>query len=250
MHLLYLDDSGSAPNMSEEYFVLGGLSVFEAQAHFFTSELDKLAQSIDPQNPHVVEFHASEIFARRVHPWKDMTREEARGVIKSVLKILADSYDTARAFACVVHKNSYRDLDPVEIAFEDLCSRFDMYLSSQRDSGDRQRGLLILDESSHETSLQRMARDFRTLGTRWGVLRNLADTPFFVNSKSSRLVQMADHIAYATFRRFQMRDAQYFDIISGKFHSIDGVVHGLSHKENGNPGCMCIGCLSRRASNQ
>ena len=36
MHLLYLDDSGSAGNQNEEYFVLGGLSVFEAQAHWFS----------------------------------------------------------------------------------------------------------------------------------------------------------------------------------------------------------------------
>jgi hypothetical protein len=176
-----------------------------------------------------------------------MSRDEAQGVIKSVLKILAESYDTAKAFACVVHKDSYPSRDPVELAFEDLCSRFDIYLSQLRGAGDRQRGLLILDQSSHETSLQAMARDFRTLGTRWGVLRNLADTPFFVDSKASRLVQVADHIAYATFRRFQMCDAQYFDIISSKFHSVDGIVHGLSHKEHNN-NCMCIACLSRRLS--
>lgn len=248
MHLLYLDDSGSAPNRNEQYFILGGLSVFEAQAHWFTKELDTLAESIDPKNPQSVEFHASEIFSRRNAPWKGMSREEAKGIIKSVLKILADSYDSARAFACIVHKDSYPGRDPVELAFEDLCSRFDIYLSNLRDSGDRQRGLLILDESAHETSLQGMARDFRTLGTRWGVLRNLADTPFFVNSKASRLVQMADHIAYATFRRYQMCDAQYFDITSSKFHSVGGVIHGLSHKENENPECMCIACLSRRLS--
>lgn len=33
MHLLYLDDSGSVPNTQEKYFILGGVSIFEAQAH-------------------------------------------------------------------------------------------------------------------------------------------------------------------------------------------------------------------------
>lgn len=248
MHLLYLDDAGSAPNRDEDYFILGGVSVYEAQAHWFTQELDKLAESIDPGNPQNVEFHASEIFARRTLPWKSMTRQEAQGVIKSVLRILASSYDTAKAFACAIHKSSFPGQDPVEKAFEDLCSRFDLYLSKLRDSGDRQRGLLILDDSSHETSLQNMARDFRTLGTRWGVVRNLADTPFFVDSRASRLVQMADHVAYATFRRYQAGDTQYFDIIAQKFHSEDGVIHGLAHKEIGKPNCMCIACLSRRFS--
>lgn len=53
-----------------------------------------------------------------------MTPEEARGVIKSVLRILSESYETARAFACAVHKDSYPEKDPMELAFEDLCSRF------------------------------------------------------------------------------------------------------------------------------
>lgn len=106
MHLLYLDDSGSASNANEDYFVLGGVSIYEAQAHYFTQELDKLAQTIDSSDPYSVEFHASEIFSRRVLPWKNMTSNEARGVIKAVLRILRNSYGTATAFACAVHKAS------------------------------------------------------------------------------------------------------------------------------------------------
>jgi len=246
MHLLYLDDAGSAPNQNEEYLVLGGISVYEAQAHFFTRELDNLAESIDPARPYSVEFHASEIFSRRSHPWRHMERDEAQGVIKAVLRVVRESYDTARLFACAVHKASFPDRDPVELAFEDLCSRFDRYLFRLRGQGDRQRGLVILDESAHETTLQRMARDFRTLGTRWGVLRNLAETPLFVDSRASRLVQVADHIAHAVFRRYNAGDTQYFDIIAQKFDSCDGIVHGLAHKQQYDPSCMCIGCMSRR----
>jgi hypothetical protein len=36
MYLLYLDDAGSPGNVSEEYFVLGGICVYEAQADWFT----------------------------------------------------------------------------------------------------------------------------------------------------------------------------------------------------------------------
>jgi hypothetical protein len=247
MHLLYLDDAGSAKNPAEAYVVLGGISVFEAQADFITRQLDAIAQGIDAANPHSVEFHASEIFARRVPPWKGMSKEEAQGVIKAVLQVLADSYETARAFACAVHKASFPHDDPIEKAFEDLCSRFDKFLTRRHHEGDRQRGLLILDESSHETTLQKLSRDFRVLGTRWGVIRNLADTPLFVNSKASRIVQLADHVAYAVFRRYNSGDTQYFDIIASKFDSSRGVVHGLAHAQRGNPNCMCPACMSRRA---
>jgi len=248
MHLLYLDDAGSAANPNEEYLVLGGVSVFEAQAQWITQELDNLAAGIHPADPYAVEFHASEIFSRRTAPWRGMSREEAQGVIKAVLDVLSRSYESARAFACAIHKPSFVGQDLMELAFEDLCSRFNLYLRRFHAQGDRQRGLIILDESAHETTLQRMARDFRTLGTQWGVIRNLADTPLFVDSRASRVVQLADHVAYAVFRRYNAHDAQYFDIMASKIDSADGVVHGLAHKQTVDPNCMCIACLSRRGS--
>jgi hypothetical protein len=246
MHLLYLDDAGSAANPDEDYLVLGGVSVFEAQANYITSQLDALAQTLSPEDPESVEFHASEIFAGRQRPWDKMAKDERRGVIKQVLRILAGAYDSARAFACAIHKLSFPGRDPMELAFEDLCSRFDLYLQRLSASGDRQKGLIILDESSYETSLQRLAKDFRSIGTRWRVIRNLADIPMFVNSRASRVVQLADHVAYAVFRRYQASDTSYFDIIGPKFDAVDGRIHGLSHKQSGDPGCMCPACLSRR----
>jgi hypothetical protein len=246
MHLLYLDDSGSAGNAKEEYLVLGGVSVFEAQADWITSELDKLAQTFGVPNPHDLEFHASEIFSRRQPPWDGLSKDEARGAIRAVLQVLANSYDTARAFACALHKRSFPGRDPMELAFEELCSRFDRYLSRLRNAGDRQRGLIILDESAHETTLQAMARQFRRLGTTWGVLRNLADTPLFIDSRASRIVQLADHVAYAVFRRYEHGDTQYFDLIASRFDSADGVVHGLVHRQSADPRCMCLACVTRR----
>ncbi len=246
MHLLYLDDACSANNPNEEYFVLGGVAIYEAQANWLSQQLDGVAASVNASDPHAVEFHASEIFSRREAPWKGMSKAEAQGIIKAVLGVLTNSYDSARAFACAIHKKSFPGRDPVEMAFEDLCSRFDRYLGRLRADGDRQRGLLILDESTHETTLQQMARQFRTLGTKWGVLRNLAETPLFVDSRASRAVQLADHIAYAVFRRYNAQDATYFDLIASKFDSSDGVIHGLAHKHNVAQACMCPACMSRR----
>lgn len=248
MYLLYLDDSGSSPNPTENFLVLGGISVYEAQAYYLTQELDRLAQDINPGNPLEVEFHASEMFARRDPPWNQMSKLEVIGTIKSVLNIVASSYESARLFACVVHKASYSGRDPMEIAFEDLCSRFDRFLARIAAAGDRQRGIIILDQSTHETTLQAMAQDFRLLGTRWGGIRYLADTPLFINSKASRLTQIADHIAYSVYRRYEHSDASYFDLIVSRFDSADGVLHGLSHKQANTAACMCPGCITRRST--
>ena len=151
-----------------------------------------------------------------------------------------------RLFACAIHKKSFPGADPVALAFEDLCQRFDYFLSRRRQQGDQQRGMIILDKTTRETSLQQLSREFRKVGTRWGSLRNIADTPFFVDSRASRLVQLADHVAYSVFRRYNSGDAQYIDIIASRFDEADGVYHGLSHKHADRLTCTCHGCLSRR----
>lgn len=56
-----------------------------------------------------------------------------------MLQVAAGSYNTARLFACAIHKKSYPNHDPVELAFEDLCQRFDFFLQRLRAQGDQQR---------------------------------------------------------------------------------------------------------------
>jgi len=251
MYLLYLDDSGSAPNPREDYVVLAGVSVFERQIHWLSTELDRLAETIYPPDPRAVEFHASVIFSGRKPPWNGMRKEERRDVIKKVLAILARAHQSTKAFACAVHKKSFPGSDPMELAFEDLCSRFDKQLKRMYAIDDNpQRGLIILDESSYETSLQKLARDFRSLGTRWGVLKNLCDVPLFVDSCASRIVQLADHVAYATFRYYQSKDLTYLEPILPRFDVMDGKLHGLVHRQHQDPNCMCPACMSRRLSDR
>ncbi len=246
MYLLYLDDSGSVNNPNESHLVLGGISVFERQVHWLSTELDKIAASIYPANPKEIEFHASEIFAGRKPPWNAWDKEKRRQILKEVLTTVAKASAGVSLFACVVHKGSYPNRDPMEIAFEELCSRFDLQLkriySVRKDA---QRGLIVLDESSYETSLQNLAHNFRQIGTRWGTIANLAEVPLFVDSRASRLVQLADHVAYSVFRRYEAKDTTFLDIIINKFDSENGRLHGLIHKQNRDANCMCPACMSR-----
>src|SRR5262249_12123137 len=155
--------------------------VYERQVSFFTQELDRIASRLRAHDPDSVEFHASEIFSGREDPWKSMNKDQRRDIIKEVLRVLPASYDSARAFACAVHKSSYPGRHAMEIAFEDLCSRFDKFLVRKND-----KGLIILDESTHATTLLKMAQDFRRLGTKWNVIRNIVDGPVFVTSRAFR----------------------------------------------------------------
>jgi len=50
----------------------------------------------------------------------------------------------------------------------------------------------------YKNTLQNLAQGFRESGTRWGKLRNLAEVPLFVDSRMSRIIQLADLVAWAT----------------------------------------------------
>lgn len=251
MYLLYLDDSGSPNNQQEEYFVLGGLCVPENSVRWLTGELETLAQEIDPDNPRSVEFHAAEIFRGRDGVWQNYRKKEDRvAIIKRVLLVLEKaSPGSVVVFACAVHKQSTSG-DPVQTAFEQLSSRFDIYVRRQNaERGERQRGMIILDKSSYETSLQNLAAQFREEGTRWGSrLSTLSEVPLFVDSKASRIIQLTDHIAYAVFRRYNAADLTYFNCIESCFDQTAGVMHGLVHWQLSNRNCTCPACVTRRLS--
>ncbi len=244
---IYLDDSDSAGNKDEDYLVLGGISVFERQVYWLSKQLDELAALIWHEDPQAVEFHASEIYRGKTSPWDTVKgRDERRKVIKDVLAVLANDKHGTTAFACAVHKSSFPNRDPMEVAFEQLCNRFDLQLRRMHNQGDTQRGLIVLDESSYETTLQQLARDFRTIGSEWGLTKNIADVPLFVDSKASRCVQLADHVAYSVFRRFNAKDTQYLDLILPKFDQDQGKIHGLVHYQTYDGNCMCPACMSRK----
>lgn len=56
---------------------------------------------------------------------------------------------------------------------------------------------MIFDKSTYEETIQNLATDFRTVGHQWNVIANLAEVPLFLDSKASRLIQLADLVAYA-----------------------------------------------------
>lgn len=245
MHMLYVDDAGSANNPNEDYFVLGGVSVPESSVRWLTYQIEQLAEKINPGNTSQVEFHASDIFSGR-DLWGRFSKPERINIIKSVLSILNSAYPDIVTFACAVHKKSFAHGDPMRMAFEDITSRFDLYL--QRASQDnKQRGLLVFDNSAYENTLQNLAATFRKEGNKWGsYLKNICEVPLFLDSKASRIVQLADHVAYAVFRRYNAGDLNYFNQVEGRFDQDGGVVHGLSHRQTQNRNCTCPACITRR----
>jgi hypothetical protein len=134
----------------------------------------------------------------------------------------------------------------IERATEEILSRFDMYLSRRSDMQDAQRGLIIFSEGRFDKRAKIWVRGFRELGTRWGVLRNLSDIPYFASVKETRLLQLADFVAHAVFMMYERRDTGLIRKFLHRFDQKDGVLHGLRHyRSEINTPCECPACKSR-----
>ena len=225
MYLLYADESGTSQDASQQYFVLAGFCIFERQCYWLGEELEKIAARFDPADSSSVELHGSPMLSGK-KKWRQYPKEERERAIQDALGLLS-SHPSNRVFASVIKKSSISPRDPVEAAFEQLASRFDYYLRRLHKSDNPQRGLMIFDKSTYETTLQALATDFRGEGHTWDKIRNFAEVPLFLDSRASRLIQLADLIAFAIFRYYESGDDRFFSVVQPHFDAEGGIVHGL-----------------------
>lgn len=94
--------------------------------------------------------------------------------------------------------------------------------------------------------LQALLTQYRTTGASFGKVRHLAEVPLFTDSKITRMLQLADFVAYAIYRRYESSDAQFFDIILPRFTESAGKLHGLVHLTARFRECFCQPCFSHR----
>ncbi len=226
MYLLYADESGSVKDKNQQYFVLAGFCVFERQGFWLANELDAIAARFNPADPASVELHGNPMHSGK-GIFRQFPKEDRIAAIEDALKVFVKSHPSNRLFASVVDKAKVSPVDPVEFAFEQLASRFDHYLTRLHRAGNTQRGVILFDKSTYETTIQSLATDFRTIGHSWGILRNFSEVPLFMDSKASRLIQLADLIAYAIFRNYERQDESLYSILRNSFDAEGGIIHGL-----------------------
>ena len=250
MHILYLDESGTHGEAT--HFVLAGLAVFEREIHWFGQDLDDLQSEYFPSRP-PIHFHATKLRGANVDPpWDELAVDQRRALKERVYKIIRNR--RATLFACAVDKDwaQNHNYDAYEHAFEQVVSRFDMFLgrtnrAAVADGREEQRGLLVLAESSFRKALGVLAKRLQTDGTRWGTtLHNVTDVPFFASPTDTRLLQFADFCSNAVYGRYHSGFTLDFDQIAPKFDQADGVVHGLAHLTTDYM-CACLACFSRTA---
>jgi hypothetical protein len=167
MHILYVDDSGSADNPTDRFFVLGGISIFERGLYHLIKAADDLVASFELGDPAEIELHGSPMYSGRSGVWREVkSRDKRELMIQQALALLAANRGSLRLFAAAIDSAAVSPRDPVELSFEEICNRFNLFLARKNNENpyDSQRGLIVMDDSKHEQPLQGLARQFRVHG--------------------------------------------------------------------------------------
>ena len=186
---------------------------------------------------------------RNTEAYVHLTWEERRRAVREVAETVSQ-WGFARLFAECVDKTHF---DPAraqrsvsEQAFEQVVSRFEQFLRNVgRPGGQRSHGLLVHD--NNETVARRhthMMRSFHANGTLWTSVDCIIETPMFVDSKLTRMVQIADLCAYALRRYLENGETDLFEPIFERADRIGGVAVGVRHFSP--PACDCAICLAHQ----
>ncbi len=248
MHILYLDEAGT--HTGARYFVVAGLSLFERQTYYLAEELSRLQASYFPEEAEPVEFHASALRAPDEHarlPYSTVKRPQRFELLDAIGETIVRAQP--RLFGIAMEKEYIASTsdEPYEHGFEQIVSRFDRMLTRvNRERDERNRGLVVLAESSYRENLEILARTIWSRGHRWGQVHNIADIPYFAPARNTRLLQCADFVTNAIFSRYETGHTRQFDKLGPLFDQDDGQLHGLVHLSRRPRDCLCPACLTRR----
>lgn len=178
-----------------------------------------------------------------------LTLAERKRLIDEIAQRVA-SWAFARLFAECIDKKHFdptimqRDIG--EQAFEQVVSRFELYLANlSPDVEHRIFGILVHDNNQTvATKHTEMMRNFHQHGTLWTNIFRIIETPLFVDSKLTRMVQLADLCSYALRRYVENDETALFRTIFQRADSARGVAVGVRHFTRMT--CACLICQAHR----
>lgn len=178
-----------------------------------------------------------------------LTDSERRRVVDEIADIVAD-WGFARLFAeCIDKVHFDPDRSKVSIseqAFEQIVSRFEKYLQNT-ESGAQVRNFGLLVHDNNETVARRhteMMRTFHEKGTLWTNVERIIETPLFVDSRLTTMVQIADLCSYALRRYVENEESALFRTITARADRIGGTMVGVRHFTDMR--CTCEICRAHR----
>lgn len=173
-----------------------------------------------------------------------LTLAQRRNCLRDLANVVG-TWNDSRLFAEATDlKNFNLPISIFQNAFTNVISRFDTFVENySRHTKTDLHGLVIQDQNeSQSLRLTELMKKFHSIGTMWTQQTRIVETPLFVDSKLTGMIQMADICAYATRRFFEHNETDLFDRIYHRFDRIPGgSVVGIRHY-TGVFKCKCRVC--------
>ena len=177
-----------------------------------------------------------------------LTLTERKAILTDLAKLIG-TWTDSRLFGEAIDKTSFRaNRSLFEQGFTQVVSRFEGFLQNYgRYVGGKFLGLIIQDDNETEAQqLTDLMKKFHREGTFWREINQIVETPLFVDSQLTDMVQMADLCAYATRRFFEKSETYLFDEIYNIFDRIGSTIVGLRHFTEPMNSCNCRVCREHR----
>jgi hypothetical protein len=173
-----------------------------------------------------------------------LTLDERKNFIKEIATAIGN-WGFARLFAECIDKKFFIPsiaFAPVDAqAFEQVVSRFEQFLEK---IGKEQYGILIYDNNLTVAKKHtELMKSFHKKGTIWTKIHRIIETPFFVNSELTSMIQIADVCSYSIRRYLENNESELFDeVIKRADTHKNGVVVGIRHFSEKTCDCkICVG---------
>ncbi len=180
---------------------------------------------------------------RKTEDFIHLTLAERQSALEVITKAVS-AWEDAAIFAECADERSFATqppaIPPFDEAFQQVVTRFHRHLELRTP---QTYGLLVQDHN--ETVAKRLTdlmRRFHRSGTRWTPsIHLLVETPLFVDSRLTSMVQVADLAAYAVRRYLEKRETLLFEPIATRFDARNGRWVGVRHYRGARP-CDCRIC--------
>lgn len=173
------------------------------------------------------EFKATEAY---IH----LTRQERMGCLMALANMIG-RLSGIKLFAEAINKKFFAarcpDTPLFEFAFTELLHRYQAFLErKQKQTTAEVFGMIVQDRNDGVSQrITELALQYHRNGTGWTAIDRIIETPLFVDSKLTSMVQMADLCSYSLRRMIDHADFNLFSRVWKRFESIDGTIIGTNH---------------------
>jgi len=185
---------------------------------------------------------------RHTNAYIHLTFDERKALLRDISQTVSE-WGFARIFAECIDKVNFIPSKPPktisEQALEQVVSGVEAYMKAISGSFTHAPLALLIHDNNETVAKKHTAlmKKFHREGTVWTDVNHIVETPLFVNSELTGMVQIADLCGYAIRRYLENGQDELFDLIFARADRRDGRAVGVRHFTK--PGCKCKICNSR-----